>query len=152
MTEAEKPSETAAPEKRTFERRRAPLPQPDFTPYKAAKAYPGPGYFFVGHSYNVGPTEADETLMNKRASAIGACFSDTAQWVAVQKVMDDKNFCEVLTRFEQDMLHRLPANALIGPAIDPHGQLISHSFTIWREERRRQRGDNTSAAPAKAST
>ena len=141
MTEAEKSDPTAAQEKRAFERRRQPLPQPDFTPYKKANAYPGPSYFFVGHSYDVALSEQDSSLLNKRESAIGACFGEQERFIPVQKALDNQTLCQVLTRFEHDLLHRLPASALIGPAIDTRGNLIAQSFTVWREERRKPRPD-----------
>lgn len=138
MAEIERNSEAAVQE-RPFERRRASLPQPDFTFYKQANAYPGPKYFFVGHSYNVELSESAGDDLRDRTNAIVKLFSDQAKWVPVQHALGNSRFHEVLTRFEHDFLHRLPESALIGPAIDEQGRVIAESFTVWREERRARR-------------
>lgn len=141
MADAKTGSTVASEENKGVERRRAPLPQPDFTPYKNANAYPGPTYFFVGHSYDVDLDQVDSKEREKRSKAIAALFNQEAQWLPVQHALTNQEFSTVLTRFEHDLLHRLPESALIGTAIDPQGKLISQSFTIWREERRRNRAD-----------
>jgi hypothetical protein len=119
------------------ERRRARLAQPDFTSYKRVNAYPGPAYFFVGHSYDVEISDADSARLSPRIDAIRTLFQEQVQWVPLQTALENQQFTGVLTRFEQDLLHRLPEGTLIGPAIDVRGGEIAHSFTIWREERRR---------------
>ena len=128
---------------RAQERRRTVLPQPDFTPYKRANAYPGPGYFFVGHSYDVALSNADSTGVSKRTNAICSCFNEQAQWIPVQQALDNQAFCEILSRFEHDLLHRLPETALIGTAIDASVELIGESFTVWRQERRKPRTESS---------
>lgn len=133
--------ETAVPEKRepVVERRRSSLPQPDFTPYQRAKVYPGSEYFFVGHSYNVEGC-ADDTSIHqaKRADAIGSLFSESTPWVLVGQALQSEKLVSVLSRCERDLLHRLPESALLGPALDWRGNIISESFTVWRREMRRQ--------------
>ncbi len=141
MSDAKTASAAETDQNRTFERRRAPLPQPDFTPYKDANAYPGQNFFFVGHSYDVDLDGTDGKAWQQRSQAISALFTKEAQWLPVQQALTNESFNGILTRFEQDLLHRLPESALIGTAIDAHGKLISQSFTIWREERRRQRSE-----------
>jgi hypothetical protein len=126
------------------ERRRGRLPQPDFAPYKKANAYPGNGYFFVGHSYDVELPEKgnqDRADIAKRVSAIKEVLSEKGQCIPVPTALANDNFCQVLTRFEQDLLHRLPPSALIGPAIDEAGHIIAPSFSVWREERRKPRSE-----------
>jgi hypothetical protein len=123
----------------TAERRRAPLTQPDFSSYQRANAYPGPSFFFVGHSYDVEISDADNARLSHRIDAIRSLFREQVQWVPVQSALNNQQFKSVLTRFEFDLLHRLPETALIGPAIDEKGNEIAHSFTIWREERRKPR-------------
>lgn len=143
MTERERNTEAAVQE-RPFERRRASLPQPDFTFYKQANAYPGPKYFFVGHSYNVELSESTGSDVKERANAIVALFNDSTKWVPVHNALGNSIFHHVLTRFEHDFLHRLPESALIGPAIDESGRVIAESFTVWREERRARRTEEVS--------
>ncbi len=118
------------------ERRRARLPQPDFSVYKNANAYPGNGYFFVGHSYNL-DTESNPEQKTGRAEAIKKLFSTDVQWITAHDALKNAELSTFLTRFEHDLLTRLPDNALIGPAISSSGQLIGESFTIWRKEMRR---------------
>ncbi len=122
---------------RPVERRRARLPQPDFSHYKRQNAYPGPNYFFVGHSFNLEEAAQVNDFMEKRAKAIDAVFVDETKWAPVDSVLKNENFSRVLSRFENDFLHRLDG-ALIGPAIDSTGKYIADSFTIWRKEMRRQ--------------
>ncbi|HEY9683279.1 MAG TPA: hypothetical protein V6C89_10450 [Drouetiella sp.] len=122
---------------RPVERRRARLPQPDFTHYKKQNAYPGPNYFFVGHSFNLEQAAQVTDFSEKRAKAIDSVFVDDTKWAPVDSVLSNENFSQVLSRFENDFLHRLDG-ALIGPAIDSNGKNIADSFTIWRKEMRRQ--------------
>ncbi|MCC6976858.1 MAG: hypothetical protein IT343_00950 [Candidatus Melainabacteria bacterium] len=121
------------------ERRRASLPQPDFTFYKKEQAYPGPKYLFVGHSYNVELDNQEGEGQDNRAGAIKSLFSKDVKWVPVTEALGNQNFNGVLSRFEHDHLTRLPESTLIGEAIDKDGKPIKHSFTIWREERRGRR-------------
>ncbi len=122
---------------RPVERRRARLPQPDFSHYKQQNAWPGPNYFFVGHSFNLEESAQVNEFMEKRANAINEVFVEETQWAPVDAVLSNQNFSKVLSRFENDFLHRLDG-ALIGPAIDSTGKKIADSFTIWRKEMRRQ--------------
>lgn len=138
MSTIESKKTTADLDKPFVERRRASLPQPDFTPYKKANAYPGPGYFFVGHSYNLDGEASDTGRRETRIEAIKSFFSPDSQWVPVGAALTDAKFFGTLSRFEQDLLSRLPESALIGPAIDRLGVCITHSFTIWRREMRKQ--------------
>jgi hypothetical protein len=119
------------------ERRRARLPQPDFSHYKRQNAWPGPNYFFVGHSFNLEEAAQVNDFMERRANAINEVFVEETQWAPVDAVLSNQNFSKVLSRFENDFLHRLDG-ALIGPAIDSTGKKIADSFTIWRKEMRRQ--------------
>jgi hypothetical protein len=126
------------------ERRRSRLPQPDFGPYKKANAYPGNGYFFVGHSYDVALPEDDNASsadVAKRVTAIKEVLNQPGQCIPVGTALANSNFCQVLTRFEQDLLHRLPSTALIGPAIDEDGHVLAPCFSVWREERRKPRSE-----------
>ncbi len=118
------------------ERRRARLPQPDFSVYKNANAYPGNGYFFVGHSYNL-DTESNPEQKSARTEAIKKLFSSEVQWISAHDALKDVDLGKFMTRFEHDLLTRLPDTALIGPAISSTGSLIGESFTIWRKEMRR---------------
>jgi hypothetical protein len=146
MTEVTNTGATVAQDEPAIaERRRSALPQPDFTPYEKANAYPGSTYFFVGHSYNVELPSAEAPIQNKRANAIKSLFSEQTQWVPVQQALSAGGFNETLTRFEHDLLSRLPESALIGPAIDERGKLIDQSFTVWRQERRKQRASDNVA-------
>lgn len=124
-------------QKPVVERRRSRLPQPDFTHYKKANAYPGPDYFFVGHSYHVDSAARDEAREIKRAQAIKALFQ-ASNWLTVPALMGNPDAVDALSRCERDLLNHLPENALVGPAIDGQGQVIDQSFTIWRKEMRRQ--------------
>lgn len=132
-------SENATSEnaEKPLERRRARLPQPDFSHYKKQNAWPGPNYFFVGHSFNLEEAAQVHDFIEKRANAINEVFVEEAQWAPVDTVLSNQNFSKVLSRFENDFLHRLDG-ALIGPAIDSTGKKIADSFTIWRKEMRRQ--------------
>lgn len=118
------------------DRRRRALPQPDFAPYVKANAYPGAGYFFVGHSYNVDDEPAAEA-QGKRVDVIKSIFQTKPECLAVPEALGNEALCSVLSRCERDLLAHLPAGALIGPAIDANGSPISESFTIWRKEMRR---------------
>jgi len=124
------------------ERRRASLPQPDFTFYKKAEAYPGPKYLFVGHSYNVELDNQEGEGVDNRAGAIKSLFENGVKWVPVSEALGNGNFAGILSRFEHDHLSRLPESTLVGEAIDKDGSHIKHSFTIWREERRARREPN----------
>lgn len=117
------------------DRRRGRLPQPDFSVYKKANAYPGTGYFFVGHSFNISAT--DPAYKEQRMNAISALFSGQEQWLDVRSALENYAFASVLSKFEKDWLGRLPDSALVSPAINAHGHLIPESFTVWRREMRR---------------
>ncbi|MBS1957109.1 MAG: hypothetical protein JST89_23165 [Cyanobacteria bacterium SZAS-4] len=132
-------SENATSEnaEKPVERRRARLPQPDFSHYKKQNAWPGPNYFFVGHSFNLEEAAQVNEFIEQRANAINSVFVEETQWAPVDAVLNNQNFSKVLSRFENDFLHRLDG-ALIGPAIDSSGKKIADSFTIWRKEMRRQ--------------
>ncbi len=120
------------------DRRRARLPQPDFEFYKKANAYPGAGFFFVGHSFNLEESAAALSQRNQRLQAISALFATQELWIEVSIALENKVFSAVLSRFEYDLLNRLPESALLSPAIGPRGHLIPESFTIWRKEMRRR--------------
>ncbi|HEY9783846.1 MAG TPA: hypothetical protein V6D17_00500 [Candidatus Obscuribacterales bacterium] len=139
MTQFEK-SATAKKQSGAFvERRRMRLPQPDFAPYIKANAYPGPAYFFVGHSFNVDESlSSNDRFQAERAEAIKSFFNESTQWVSVRTALANERFVSVLSRFEFDLLSRLPESALVGPAFDRFGKLIFESFTIWRKEMRKQ--------------
>jgi len=129
-------------QKPAVERRRASLPQPDFTYYKKAEAYPGQKYLFVGHSYNVELDNQEGEGVDNRAGAIKGLFSKDVKWVPVSEALGNQNFSGILSRFEHDLLSRLPESSLVGEAINTtDGKEIKHSFTIWREERRGRRED-----------
>ncbi len=119
------------------DRRRSRLPQPDFSHYKTQNAYPGPGYFFVGHSFNLEESAKADDFQEKRAMAINELLVDETRWAPVDDALGNQKFSKVLSRFEHDFLHRLDG-AVIGPAIDKSGQKIAESFTIWRKEQRKQ--------------
>lgn len=143
MTEGKDPGATATEQQRpAVERRRASLPQPDFSFYKKAEAWPGPKYLFVGHSYNVEIEKEAGEAVARRSDVITNFFKDRAKWVPVGEAVTDERFNSILTRFEHDLLSRLPQTSLVGMAIDTHGNLIDQSFTIWREERRQRRSDS----------
>jgi hypothetical protein len=125
-----------------IERRRATLFQPDFAAYKKANAYPGIEYFFVGHSYDVElpkGQDLDNPDVAKRVAAIKEVLGEDGKCIPVKTALTNDNFNSVLTRFEHDFLHRLPATAVIGMAIDKEGRMIAPSFSVWREERRQPR-------------
>jgi hypothetical protein len=122
---------------RSLERRRSRLPQPDFSHYKSQNAWPGPNYFFVGHSFNLEESAQVSDFVEKRANAINEVLVDKTLWTPVDTALGNQNFSRVLSRFEHDFLHRLDG-ALIGPAIDSTGHNIADSFTIWRKEMRKQ--------------
>jgi hypothetical protein len=124
------------------ERRRRPLPQPDFAPYIKANAYPGASYFFVGHSYNV--DDEERHAQGNRVSTLSEFFQSNPECVPVPAALENEKLCAVLSRCERDLLHHLPEGALIGPAIDNYGKSIGESFTIWRKEMRRAAGDQRS--------
>ncbi len=130
---------TSAQPKGFIERRRGSLPQPDFKFYVAAKAYPGMGYLFVGHSYNVDSHASEEARKAQRSAVIKELFKGEEQWLPAKTALYQKPFFDVLSRMEQDMLYRLPDSALVGPAIDDKGAVIANSFTIWRKEMRRKK-------------
>ncbi len=138
MTTTNESSKETTEMPRVVERRRARLPQPDFSVYKTANAYPGSAYFFVGHSFNL-DSEAN-AHKDERIQAIKKLFNAETQWIPVQTALSDQTLSTVLSRFEHDLLSRMPDSALIGPAIDPHGALIGESFTVWRKEMRRNAG------------
>lgn len=119
------------------DRRRSRLPQPDFTVYKKANAYPGTEYFFVGHSFNLEDSAATAEHKIQRISAIKQLFSEQAQLISVPITLTNPTFCSVLSKVEHDWLGRLPETALIGLAINGQGQLVPESFTVWRKEMRR---------------
>ena len=140
MKEPKKDGATATKEQKpAVERRRASLPQPDFTFYKKAEAYPGQKYLFVGHSYNVELDNKTGEGVDNRAGAIKSLFTNETKWVPVAQALGNQNFCGTLSRFEHDLLSRLPESSLVGEAIDKEGKEIKHAFTIWREERRARR-------------
>lgn len=124
------------------ERRRTRLPQPDLTGYQRANAYPGASHLFVGHSYDTTLDGANEEQTRSRAEGIRGLFSKEIQYVPVQQALADERFQAVLTRFEHDLLSRLPHTSKVGTAIDSQGKLIAKAFTIWREERRKPRGES----------
>ncbi|HEY9714470.1 MAG TPA: hypothetical protein V6C72_13445 [Chroococcales cyanobacterium] len=119
------------------ERRRASLPQPDFTHYKSAEAYPGREYLFVGHSYNPEFDHTESEEKQKRVATLSQLFTEGPQWISAKAALEDANFQHILSRFEKDLLTRLPETALVGPAIDEHGKRLNESFTIWRKEMRK---------------
>ena len=120
------------------ERRRARLPQPDLTCYKKVDAYPGANYFFVGHSYDTALDSSSDAQVKTRVDGIGSLLSDATKLVPISSALANKQFQSVLTRFEHDLLRRLPESTIIGTAIDSQGKVIPKSFTIWREERRKR--------------
>ena len=123
------------------DRRRVILPQPDFMPYKKADAYPGTDYFFVGHSHNIEIEAAGHESQGERTKSVSALLnkgSANHHCVLVKEALADHNFYQKLSRFERDWLVRLPETTLIGPAVDKHGQLIGHCFSVWRKEMRKR--------------
>jgi hypothetical protein len=152
-TLAASPPRTEQPQ---VERRRASLPQPDFKHYQKSQAYPGKEYLFVGHSYDAEHEHenADATRQAKREKAIASVLkhcAEDSQWLPIKDAIGDKSFYEMLSRFEQDWLHRLPETVLIGPAIDDHGKLVPQSFTVWRKEMRRRQSEAPRTESSEAS-
>ncbi|MBS1957787.1 MAG: hypothetical protein JST89_26615 [Cyanobacteria bacterium SZAS-4] len=142
MKESKKDGATAThdqSQRPAVDRRRASLPQPDFTFYKKAEAYPGPKYLFVGHSYNVDLDNQTGEVVDHRSGAIKALFVKGEKWLPVTEALGNEGFTNILSRYEHDLLTRLPESSLVGEAIDKDGKEIKHSFTIWREERRGRR-------------
>lgn len=152
-------SKTAAPVNTgvsiIIDRRKA-LPQPDFTHYRNADAYPGTSFFFVGHSYNVEHRCCSKQFDLKRRNAIKHVLADAKKFetVTVKEALQNEEFVAVLSRFERDWLTRLPETSLIGPAINEEGKPIKLSFTVWRKEQRKavakaKQGEKVTAGAAR---
>jgi hypothetical protein len=142
LTKLEQTSKNAAAPKseQPKDRRRQALPQPDFTHYKQAHAYPGKEFLFVGHSYNTECDGGSGTNTSKRSTAVANLLENgnkNNQWVTVKDAVGDQQFYSTLSRFEKDWLGRLPDSTLVGPAIDVSGKTIPQSFTVWRLEMRK---------------
>lgn len=142
LTKLEQTSKNAAAPKseQPKDRRKQSLPQPDFTHYKQAHAYPGKEFLFVGHSYNTECDAGSSSNSSKRSAAIATLLENgnkNNQWVTVKDAVGDHQFYGTLSRFEKDWLGRLPESTLVGPAIDEAGKVIPQSFTVWRLEMRK---------------
>lgn len=117
--------------------RRIALPQPDFSAYRKKNSYPGEGFFFVGHSYNVENTDGNFTSQRKQAIKQLLKKANKNNTLPVKEALQQKEFVLILSRVERDWLGRLPEGALIGPAIEKDGSEIAECFTVWRKEQRK---------------
>lgn len=117
--------------------RRIALPQPDFSAYRKKNSYPGEGFFFVGHSYNVENTAGNFTSQRKQAIKQLLKKANKNNTLSVKEALQQKEFVVILSRVERDWLGRLPEGALIGPAIEKDGSEIAECFTVWRKEQRK---------------
>lgn len=138
----------------TKDRRRLPLPQPNYAPYKKINAYPGRNYFFVGHSYNVECNQPDRPSEKERAAAIKATLKladKEHNFLSLPTALSHKSFQQVLSRFEREWLPKLPETVFIGPAINENGAIIPHAFTVWRKELRKSVPASTAKELAAAS-
>ncbi|MCC7529268.1 MAG: hypothetical protein IT342_12165 [Candidatus Melainabacteria bacterium] len=124
-------------ETRSSERYQQLLNHIDVTPYKKTAAWPGKSYLLVGNSFNTDISFQETVETTRRAACIAVLVSRGAgrrNCVSLAEALSDEGFTSILSRFEKQWLVRLPETALIGPAYDEKGNLISQAFAVWRKE------------------
>jgi hypothetical protein len=99
--------------------------------YAENSAFPGNEYMFVGESGSLDKqgVESDE----ERRNVLSTIFrSRGLRCISVADAMELLDqFKAVLTRFEYDLLTRMPEGA-VGPSFDCQGNEIPGAFTVWR--------------------
>jgi len=104
--------------------------------YKKWKNWPGSAYMYVGYSENLDNKILGTEQRLKRNTCVDLLFEakgNAHNCVRLDVAMNFEGFAETLSRFEKDLLCRLPAETLLGPSYDCNGSRVPGAFTIWRE-------------------
>lgn len=101
--------------------------------YDEHMAYPGDEFVFVGESHDLEHRLIGTKNDTARKHIITMTFrSRGLRCINIKDALDlVEGFDSILSRFEYDLLKRLPDGA-IGPAFDKQGNEIEGAFTIWR--------------------
>ncbi len=104
-------------------------------PYLRNKAWPGRNYVYMGHSQNLDHTLLGTNWELERRTCLSLLFEakgDENYCVYIEDALAFEGFFDGLSRFEKELVQKLPARTLIGPAYDRIGNKVSLAFTIWR--------------------
>lgn len=108
----------------------------NLTPCVQNKVWPGKNYLYIGQSSNLNNRLLGTELDKNRKTCLSLLFEAKGNYnycVAVNEAFAFEGFQDVLSRFERDLLMRLPEGTMIGPSYDMNGELMHSSFTIWQE-------------------
>lgn len=108
----------------------------NLTPYVQNKVWPGKNFIYIGHSsnldYRLVGTDADKN----RTTCLSLLFEakgDNNYCVPLNTALNFEGFAEILSRFEKDLLMRLPEGTMLSPTYNANGERLHSSFTIWQE-------------------
>lgn len=118
-------------------------------PYIEYKSWPGKNYMFIGHSENLEHPLVGTEIHVQRRTLMTLLFKakgDVNYCVRLDEAMEFEGFQDVLSRFEKDILSKMPPHTLLGPAYHSSGDLLPTAFTVWRAA---QNGAEPAAKKAK---
>lgn len=104
-------------------------------PYVKHKSWPGETYMYIGHSNNLEHKLVGTRTESKRKTCLGLLFEakgDENYCVRLDDAMKFEGFHDNLSRFEKDLLAKMPPHTMLGPSYDKSGKHLPTSFTIWR--------------------
>ena len=108
----------------------------NLTPYVQNKVWPGKNYIYIGHSSNLEHRLVETSTDKNRKTTLSLLFEAKGNehyCVSVEQAFAFEGFPEVLSRFEKDLLLRLPEGTMISPTFNNEGERLHSSFTIWQE-------------------
>lgn len=108
----------------------------NLTPYVQNKVWPGKNYIYIGHSSNLEHRLVGTDVDKNRKTCLSLLFEAKGNQhycVSVEQALTFEGFPEVLSRFEKDLLLRLPEGTVLSPAFNNEGERLQSSFTIWQE-------------------
>lgn len=104
-------------------------------PHLKNNTCPGASYLYLGDSSNLEHILLNTRMHHQRRTCIELLLEskgDEHYCVRLDIALSFEGFDGILSRFERDLLRRLPAHTLIGPSYDGSGNRIAGAFTIWR--------------------
>jgi hypothetical protein len=104
-------------------------------PYMQSKTWPGKEFMYIGHSQNLEHPLVGTEIHVQRSTCLALLFEAKGNknyCVRVDDALKFNGFRDVLSRFEADMLRKMPPHTMIGPAYNENGELMATTFTVWR--------------------
>lgn len=103
--------------------------------YTRNQTWPGTNYMYLGHSRNLDHMLLGTEKEMQRRTCMSLLFEAKGNeyyCVRVDTALKFDGFTDVLSRFEREMLNRMPSHTMLGPAYDKNGDRILSAFAVWK--------------------